>query len=167
MKKFLTVILFSCVAFSGANAEENVTMQVEAATYSEAIAREFAIFNLAFGCSVTRDKFYSKQYNKSIVETCVDEVSATPDAVKDKIFEGAVEKKSPRKNEVNTYSMYEMLIVGKYHFVLGCYSAHLAAKKVDNFNEEAIIKNCAELSDLITPYMAYNFAEHQKKKKVT
>lgn len=168
MKKFLTTIILFSIFMTAVRAEENNSNSSEGILYSEKIAKEFAFFNIAFGCAITRDKFYSKQYGDSAVESCVDEIDATPDSVKDRIFEGSGVKKPLRGlPKPQLYSMYDMLIVGKYHFILGCYSAHVAANQRTRMGEEALIEECTEMSDLITPQLIQNFTTHQQKKKTT
>jgi len=164
IKKALMAVVLSLSLLVNNAVRADGGFQPESILYSEAIAKEFGIANVIFGCAVVRNKFYSDMYKQDTFKTCVEDVNALPNEMKENIFSKLHIKKNTNPP---WYSMHDMLIIGKFHYILGCYSAHTTALPENDLNKTALIKQCTRLSDMVTPTLIHNFGMQQKTKKTT
>ena len=164
IKNILAAILLCSAVYVNAAPEQNENTHTEGILYTEAVAREFAKFNMIFACAVVRDKFYSEVYKDHIVEKCDKDVESVSKKVKNQIFEDSISK---MKSVTGMYNIRDLVFIGKYHFIMSCFSTHQTVSTVEKSEEKAIIEDCANLSQLVNVLAIQRFTSFQKKKKTT
>lgn len=164
IKNILAAILLCSTVYAIAAPEQNENTHTEGILYTGEMAREFANFNMIFACAVVRDKFYSEVYKDHIIEKCDKDIESVSKKVKNKIFEDSISK---RKSVTDMYNISDLVFIGKYHFIMSCFSTHQTVSTIEKSKEKAIIEDCAYLSNFVNTMAIQRFTSYQKKKKTT